>query len=77
MPVKRTIPHTTGMFCNAPVEYVHSSAEFYLTGEQGFYPLTNFMEMEEVDFNRIAEINLSSNKPGLEIQHIHMLHSSG
>jgi hypothetical protein len=28
---------------------------FYLTGEQGFYPVTNFMEMEEVDFNKSKE----------------------
>ena len=34
-----------------PVEYVHSSAAFYLAGVQGFYAVTNFMEMEDVDFN--------------------------
>ena len=33
------------------VEYLHSSAKFYLTGEQGIYPVTNFMEMEDVAFN--------------------------
>ena len=33
-----------------PVEYVHSSAAFYLAGVQGFYAVTNFMEMEDVDF---------------------------
>jgi REP element-mobilizing transposase RayT len=33
------------------MEYLHSSARFYLTGKQGVYPVTNFMEMEEVDFN--------------------------
>ena len=27
------------------------SSKFYLTGVQGFYPVTNFMEMEDVDFN--------------------------
>ena len=37
--------------CNNPLEYVHSSAKFYITGEQGFYPVTNFMEMEDVPFN--------------------------
>ena len=34
-----------------PIEYLHSSAKFYLTGEYGFYPVTNFMEMEDVTFN--------------------------
>jgi REP element-mobilizing transposase RayT len=35
-----------------PLEYMHSSAKLYLTGEQGIYPVTNFMEMEDVDFNK-------------------------
>ena len=34
-----------------PIEYFHSSAKFYLTGVQGIYPVTNFMKMEEVNFN--------------------------
>lgn len=37
--------------CNNPLEYKHSSAKFYLTGQQGFYPVTNFMEMEDIVFN--------------------------
>ena len=32
------------------IEYLHSSAKFYLTGEQGMYVVANFMEMEDVDF---------------------------
>jgi len=32
------------------IVYIHSSARFYLTGVQGIYAVTNFMEMEEVDF---------------------------
>jgi REP element-mobilizing transposase RayT len=35
---------------NAPVDYQHSSAQFYITGEQGLYTVTNFMEMDDVDF---------------------------
>ena len=35
---------------NSPVEYPHSSARFYITGEQGIYPITNSMEMEDVEF---------------------------
>ena len=37
--------------CNNPIEYIHSSAKFYITGEQGFYQVTNFMEMEDISFN--------------------------
>ena len=37
---------------NSPVEYLHSSAKFYITGEQGIYPVTNFMEMEDVVFKK-------------------------
>jgi REP element-mobilizing transposase RayT len=37
------------------IEYIHSSARFYLTGVQGIYPVTNFMEMEEEDFNKSKE----------------------
>jgi len=33
-----------------PKEYLHSSAKYYLTGEQGVYPVTNIMEMLDVDF---------------------------
>lgn len=36
--------------CNNPAEYLHSSAKFYTIGEQGIYPVTNFMEMEDVEF---------------------------
>jgi len=31
------------------IEYKHSSAKYYLTGEQGIYPVTNFMEMLDID----------------------------
>ena len=34
-----------------PIEYFHSSAKFYLTGVQGIYTVTNFMKMEDVNFN--------------------------
>ena len=37
--------------CKNPMEYPHSSARFYITGQQGFYPVTNFMEMEDIAFN--------------------------
>ena len=31
--------------------YPHSSAKFYITGEQGMYPVTNFMELADVNLN--------------------------
>jgi hypothetical protein len=34
-----------------PIDYIQSSVKFYLTGGQGIYPVTNFREMEEVNFN--------------------------
>ena len=30
-----------------PKQYQHSSAKFYLTGEQGFYKVDNFAEMTD------------------------------
>ena len=36
--------------CNSPEEYGHSSPRFYITGEAGIYPVTNFMKMENVIF---------------------------
>ena len=37
----------------SPVEYLHSSARFYIEGVQGIYPVTNFMEMEDVIFTKL------------------------
>ena len=38
--------------CREPIEYLHSSAKFYLTGEQGVYEISNVWEMEDVIFVR-------------------------
>ena len=38
--------------CNSPVDYLHSSAKFYLTGVSGFYPVSNFMELDDFEFIR-------------------------
>lgn len=35
--------------CNSPFEYVHSSAKYYLTGEQGIYPVTGYGELLDID----------------------------
>ncbi len=32
-----------------PEQYIHSSAKFYITGDQGIYPVTSFMELEDID----------------------------
>ena len=32
-----------------PENYIHSSAKFYLTGEQGIYKVTSYTELEDVD----------------------------
>ena len=33
------------------IEYLHSSAMFYLTGEQGIYPILNFRELDDINLN--------------------------
>ena len=32
-----------------PVDYPHTSARFYIAGEQGIYEVTNYMEIEDID----------------------------
>ena len=44
---------------------VHSSAKFYLTGVQGIYPVTNVMEIEEVNFNLSKEWSNLTQRPRL------------
>jgi len=36
----------------SPVDYIHSSAHYYITGEQGIYSVTNYMELEDIDLSR-------------------------
>jgi len=35
-----------------PEPYLHSSAKFYLTGEQGIYPVIKFMEFRDIDLTK-------------------------
>ena len=35
-----------------PERYEHSSAKSYITGEQGVYPITSFMELRDIDLTR-------------------------
>ena len=34
---------------NDPTDYVHSSAKYYIMGQQGRYPITHYMELEDID----------------------------
>ena len=36
--------------CNSPIEYLHSSAKYYATGEHGIYEVGNFMELDDFNF---------------------------
>jgi REP element-mobilizing transposase RayT len=36
---------------NASGEYLHSSQRFYETGEQGIYPVMNYMELKDLDLS--------------------------
>jgi len=53
--------HAVIAFCNPckgnslvelPEPYPHSSAKFYLTGEQGIFTVTNFMELRDIDLTK-------------------------
>ena len=34
-----------------PEEYIHSSAKYYYTGEQGVYPVITYMELQDIDLS--------------------------
>jgi hypothetical protein len=36
-----------------PEQYEHSSARYYYTGERGLYPVTNFMELRDIDLTAL------------------------
>ena len=36
----------------SPIDYKHSSAKFYLTGENGEYAVTNYKELMDVDLSK-------------------------
>ena len=35
----------------SPVDYIHSSAKYYLTDEQGVYTVDNFMMLDDIDLS--------------------------
>lgn len=52
------------------LENIHNNAKLYLTGEQGIYPVTIFMEMEDVGFNKSGLIRtISATSSALLIAH--------
>ena len=36
-----------------PVSYLHSSAKYYIEGNQGIHAITNFMELEDFDLSKL------------------------
>ena len=43
--------------CSDPADYPHSSAKFYLKGEQGIYTVSNVLEMEDITFVKNKSIS--------------------
>jgi len=43
----------------SPVDYIHSSAKYYITGEQGIYAITNYMDLEDIDLTKPNGYSLS------------------
>ncbi|MFT3946769.1 MAG: hypothetical protein QM763_07335 [Agriterribacter sp.] len=35
-----------------PEEYIHNSAKYYITGEQGVYEVCNYMTLQDVDLTK-------------------------
>ena len=38
----------------SPVAYVHSSAQYYTEGVNGIYTVTNFKELEDINFTKLT-----------------------
>lgn len=36
----------------APVDYLHSSATYYINDKQGFYPVLNYCELADIDLTK-------------------------
>jgi len=35
------------------IEYPHSSAKFYICGQQGIYPVLNYRELDDINLNSL------------------------
>lgn len=42
----------TTVKASCPSDYPHSSALFYITGQQGIYPVTSYTFMEDIDLTK-------------------------
>jgi hypothetical protein len=52
----------------APVDYKHSPAKFYICGEHAAYPVTNYLELDDIDLTKPLQISAESTphtRPGL------------
>ena len=38
-----------------PKEHKHTSAHFYLAGEKGYYPITSYMELKDINLSQLVE----------------------
>jgi hypothetical protein len=36
---------------DSPQDYIHGSARFYILDEQGYYPVTSYAELEDIDLS--------------------------
>lgn len=53
----------------APVDYSHSSAKYYITGEQSIYKMFNYCSLADINFAELSETNAESTlhtRPGSE-----------
>jgi len=44
----------------APVDYEHSSAKFYITGEHAAYPVFNYLELDDIDLTKPLKVSAES-----------------
>ena len=45
-------PCKENQLAELPEQYIHSSAKFYITGEQGIYAVTSFIELRDIDLTK-------------------------
>jgi hypothetical protein len=51
-----------------PEQYMHSSAKFYITGNQGIYPVISYTELEDIDLTEVTPEGVTAKS--LPITHI-------
>lgn len=43
------------LLATVPQEYVHSSAKYYITGEQGIYEVTGYLQLHDIDLTSYSQ----------------------